>query len=224
MVQNPPYHAEIHSSYVELNSSISTCIFASTRPLDRPMDAPPSLASRPITGRISPSRQRTRPRRTAQPSYTHRSHFTIQCFSVLCQTRQGRRVRVWLCPFYKPSGCRGQAYVLVVCTCFPSPGKCSNARIRIRCHTSRFFRAREDPANAPIVLIFGGGPGSSGMFMPFNGAGYVRQMKHRHVNPPLLSSSPCRLVKGDDGNGTAVPSEFPWVQNVNLLAIDHVRL
>ncbi|PCH34192.1 alpha/beta-hydrolase [Wolfiporia cocos MD-104 SS10] len=65
------------------------------------------------------------------------------------------------------------------------------------------FEARKDPSNAPVVLVFGGGPGSSGMFMAFSGAG------------------PCRLALGDDGNGTAVTAEFSWIDEVNLLAIDH---
>ncbi|KAI0936993.1 hypothetical protein AcW1_001085 [Taiwanofungus camphoratus] len=65
------------------------------------------------------------------------------------------------------------------------------------------FEARRDPANAPVVLIFGGGPGSSAMFMSFSGAG------------------PCRLVSGNDGNGEAVTAEYSWTRDVNVLAIDH---
>ncbi|KZT08688.1 alpha/beta-hydrolase [Laetiporus sulphureus 93-53] len=57
------------------------------------------------------------------------------------------------------------------------------------------FEARQDPSNAPVVLVFAGGPGSSGM--------------------------PCRLARGRDGNGTAIASQCPWTDEVNVLAIDH---
>ncbi|OSX67119.1 hypothetical protein POSPLADRAFT_1051273 [Postia placenta MAD-698-R-SB12] len=66
-----------------------------------------------------------------------------------------------------------------------------------------WFHARKDPENAPVVLIFGGGPGSSGMFMPFSGAG------------------PCRVTAGEDGAGAAVPAEYSWTDEVNVLAIGH---
>ncbi|KAA1473479.1 alpha/beta-hydrolase [Dentipellis sp. KUC8613] len=65
------------------------------------------------------------------------------------------------------------------------------------------FEAREEPESKPTVLLFGGGPGSSGLFFAFSGAG------------------PCRLIAGEDGEGAAIPSEYPWTDYVNVLAIDH---
>ena len=44
-------------------------------------------------------------------------------------------------------------------------------RLRRMCAASRLFKARNGWEDAPVVLVHGGGPGSSGMFMPFSGAG-----------------------------------------------------
>jgi carboxypeptidase C (cathepsin A) len=43
--------------------------------------------------------------------------------------------------------------------------------LRRSVNMSRMFKARNNPEQAPIVLVFGGGPGSSGMSSPFLGQG-----------------------------------------------------
>ncbi|KAJ6525669.1 Alpha/Beta hydrolase protein [Mycena capillaripes] len=61
-----------------------------------------------------------------------------------------------------------------------------------------FFEAEEDAPNAPIILTFGGGPGTTGMLRPFG------------------SQGPCILT----GNGT-VPNPNRITQHFNMLALDH---
>jgi hypothetical protein len=41
---------------------------------------------------------------------------------------------------------------------------------------SRWFKARNAPEKAPVVIFFGGGPGTSGMMSPFNGIGWVQMV------------------------------------------------
>ncbi|KAI0056305.1 alpha/beta-hydrolase [Artomyces pyxidatus] len=60
------------------------------------------------------------------------------------------------------------------------------------------FEAENDAANAPVVLTFGGGPGTSGM-----------------VNP-VLGQSHCIVTP----NGT-VANPNRWTEKFNLLALDH---
>ncbi|KAF8320086.1 alpha/beta-hydrolase [Clavulina sp. PMI_390] len=62
-----------------------------------------------------------------------------------------------------------------------------------------YFQAQEDYENAPVILTFGGGPGSSGV-----------------VNP-LLGQSPCRIGP----NGTIEFNQYAWTTKYNLLALDH---
>jgi hypothetical protein len=38
---------------------------------------------------------------------------------------------------------------------------------------ARLYNARHDPENAPVVMVFGGGPGTSGMLSPLLGQGCV---------------------------------------------------
>ncbi|KZT70883.1 alpha/beta-hydrolase [Daedalea quercina L-15889] len=65
------------------------------------------------------------------------------------------------------------------------------------------FKARNGWEDAPVVLVHGGGPGSSGMFMPFSGAGH------------------CRLAVDEEGKGTLVPAKYSWTEEVNVLAVDY---
>ncbi|EJD46883.1 alpha/beta-hydrolase [Auricularia subglabra TFB-10046 SS5] len=63
-----------------------------------------------------------------------------------------------------------------------------------------FFEAQNGPETAPVILTFGGGPGTSGMFNP------------------LVGQSHCVVA----GNGSHLePHENAWSENFNLLAIDH---
>ncbi|KAF7338107.1 SET domain-containing protein [Mycena venus] len=61
-----------------------------------------------------------------------------------------------------------------------------------------FFEAEEDAPNAPIILTFGGGPGTTGMLRAFG------------------SQGPCILT----ANGT-VPNPDRITQRFNMLALDH---
>ncbi|EIN09952.1 alpha/beta-hydrolase [Punctularia strigosozonata HHB-11173 SS5] len=72
-------------------------------------------------------------------------------------------------------------------------------------YKSGLFEAHHDPANAPVVLVFGGGPGTTGMISPFLGQG------------------PC-LIEGANGNNpkpNLVPAPYSWTEYVNLIANDH---
>ncbi|KAJ7156963.1 alpha/beta-hydrolase [Mycena crocata] len=60
------------------------------------------------------------------------------------------------------------------------------------------FEAEEDAPNAPIILTFGGGPGTTGMLKP------------------LVGQGPCILT----ANGT-VPNPDRITEHFNLLALDH---
>ncbi|KAF8320085.1 alpha/beta-hydrolase [Clavulina sp. PMI_390] len=62
-----------------------------------------------------------------------------------------------------------------------------------------YFQAQEDHENAPVILTFGGGPGSSGLFNPLSG------------------QSPCRIA----ANGTIEFNPYAWTTKYNLLALDH---
>ncbi|KAJ7086829.1 alpha/beta-hydrolase [Mycena belliarum] len=61
-----------------------------------------------------------------------------------------------------------------------------------------YFEAENDASNAPIILSFGGGPGSGGLANPLFGQG-------------PCSASPNGLV----------PSPHRWTQHHNLIALDH---
>jgi hypothetical protein len=57
----------------------------------------------------------------------------------------------------------GQTYVLDVSDCIIR---------RDDCHILyRLFEAKSKPEDAPVLLYFGGGPGTSGMTVPFSGQG-----------------------------------------------------
>ncbi|KAJ7775104.1 alpha/beta-hydrolase [Mycena metata] len=60
------------------------------------------------------------------------------------------------------------------------------------------FEAEEDAPNAPIILTFGGGPGTTGMSRPLN------------------SQGPCLLTAND-----TIPNPDRVTQHYNLLALDH---
>ncbi|KAF8994687.1 Alpha/Beta hydrolase protein, partial [Cyathus striatus] len=60
-----------------------------------------------------------------------------------------------------------------------------------------FIEAMNDPENAPLILSFGGGPGSAGTLFSFLG--------------PV----------GENGKPFVIPSDFAWTSDVNILAIDH---
>ncbi|KAJ7286061.1 alpha/beta-hydrolase [Mycena rebaudengoi] len=61
-----------------------------------------------------------------------------------------------------------------------------------------FFEAEDDAANAPIILTFGGGPGTTGLMKPLTGQG------------------PCSITP----NGTA-PNPHRLTERFNMLALDH---
>ncbi|KAJ6587794.1 alpha/beta-hydrolase [Mycena sp. CBHHK59/15] len=61
-----------------------------------------------------------------------------------------------------------------------------------------YFEAEEDAEDAPIILTFGGGPGTSGMLSPMSAQG------------------PCVAVE----NGTAV-NPNRWTEHFNFIALDH---
>ncbi|EIN09953.1 alpha/beta-hydrolase [Punctularia strigosozonata HHB-11173 SS5] len=68
------------------------------------------------------------------------------------------------------------------------------------------YEARNDPANAPVVLVFGGGPGTTGMMSP------------------LLGEGPCLVTGGEDNSlekPHLVAAPYSWTDYVNLIAIDH---
>ncbi|KAH9874888.1 hypothetical protein J1614_004375, partial [Plenodomus biglobosus] len=62
-----------------------------------------------------------------------------------------------------------------------------------------FFEAREDPANAPLVIWLNGGPGSSSMY------GILEENGPCYANP--------------DSNSTR-PAEWSWNQQANMLYLD----
>ncbi|KAF8981405.1 Alpha/Beta hydrolase protein [Cyathus striatus] len=66
-----------------------------------------------------------------------------------------------------------------------------------------FIEALNDPEDAPLVLTFGGGPGTAGTLFSFLGPG------------------PCKIQAGEDGKPFVIPSDFAWTSDVNILAIDH---
>ncbi|KAF9006048.1 Alpha/Beta hydrolase protein [Cyathus striatus] len=61
-----------------------------------------------------------------------------------------------------------------------------------------YFEAENDPENAPVILVTGGGPGTSGLMAP------------------LLGQSACDITeKGIQFNS------FRWTEHFNLIALDH---
>ncbi|KZV78547.1 alpha/beta-hydrolase [Exidia glandulosa HHB12029] len=63
-----------------------------------------------------------------------------------------------------------------------------------------FFEAQVAPETAPVIMTFGGGPGTSGM------------------SNPMVGQSHCVVAE----NGTTlIPHDNAWSEHFNLLAIDH---
>ncbi|TFY79312.1 hypothetical protein EWM64_g4699 [Hericium alpestre] len=52
-------------------------------------------------------------------------------------------------------------------------------------------------------------------------SGYVHFTNSLGIEDKHMFWCPCRLVAGDDGNGTAIPSNNSWMRDFNVLAIDH---